>query len=309
MREICFVTGAHVDQTARLSGATRLGYSNPGVIANLPGGAGLNSASATAALDLRTVIASPVGDDANAILLRETLRRRNIADALVTMAGARTGLYSAIVASDGDLILGVADLALYEAIDAGWLFAHCGAALERSDAWVLNANLSPAALAAMAQAAGERFLALCTVSPEKATRLRPVLHRADILFGNLDEARMLLDRPGASARELAAELRHCGVKAGTISRGPGPVTWWRAGESGETASPAPGQVVDVVGAGDALAGTVLAGMARGLAMETCVRYAIAAAQLTIATPEPVREDLSWAMIEERALAAQDRGNS
>ena len=307
MREICFVTGAHVDQTARLSGSTRLGYSNPGVIANLPGGAGLNSASATAALGLQTALASPVGDDANAILLRETLRRRNIADALVTMAGARTGLYSAIVAADGDLILGVADLALYEAIDADWFWAHCGAALDRADAWVLNANLSPAALEAMAQAAGDRFLAVCTVSPEKAPRLRPVMPRADILFGNLDEARALLGRPDASAPELAVELRECGVKAGTISQGPGPVTWWRGGATGQTPSPPPGHVVDVVGAGDALAGTVLAGLARGLAIETCVRYAIAAAQLTIATPEPVREDLSWAMIEERALAAQDRG--
>ena len=114
MPDVCFVTGAHVDLNARLSGPHRTGYSNPGVIVQTPGGAGLNTASACASLGLSAGLVGPVGADEQAELLHRTLARRGIADGLVAMEGSRTGIYAAILACDGDLVLGVADLALYD---------------------------------------------------------------------------------------------------------------------------------------------------------------------------------------------------
>lgn len=301
MREACFITGAHVDQTARLSAPTRPGYSNPGTITLMPGGAGLNAATAAAALGLSCSIAGPVGRDAGALLLHETLARRGIGNALAPMEGARTGMYAATVDMNGDLVLGVADLALYDSVDAKWLFAHCAQSLERADCWFLNANLAAERLNELAGLAGSRFLAACTVSPAKAPRLLPVVGRLDLLCANLVEARSLAGSSD-SAAALADRFAGLGAKAGVITDGGRPAAWWSGDRKGTVTPPVAQRIVDVVGAGDALAGTVLAGIARGLAMEQAVRYGIASAQATIASPEPAREDLSWEMLEAASAA-------
>lgn len=295
VREVCFVTGAHVDQAIRLSGSPRAGHSNPGAVETRPGGAGLNAATAAAALGLRASMAGPVGRDANAAWLRETLARRGIGDALAQMEGARTGLYAAIVAADGDLAFGVADLEIYDRVDAAWLASHCGPALERADCWFVNGNLREAALRELAAAAGGRLLAACTVSPAKAGRLAAIAGRIDLLFANAAEAAALAGQAGeppALARLLASR----GIRAGVITQGAGPVAWWDGEAAGAVDCPPAGRIVDVVGAGDALAGTVLAGRARGLPMARAVRYGVGAAQATIASAEPAREDLDWQML-------------
>ena len=87
----CFVTGAHVDLAGRLDAAPILHVSNPGRFERIPGGAGLNAASAAAALGLSCAIAGPVGDDADAGELKRLAAARGIGDALVSLQGRRTG--------------------------------------------------------------------------------------------------------------------------------------------------------------------------------------------------------------------------
>jgi sugar/nucleoside kinase (ribokinase family) len=297
---LCFVTGSHIDLTARLFAPPVLHASNPGTVTARPGGAGLNSASTAASLGARAVMASPVGPDAHGETLRQTLARRGIVDALVTVEGLRTGTYTAIIEPDGSMLIGLADLSIYEQVGADWFFDHCAAALNESGLWFLNANLPAETLAAIAASAGGRTLAAATISPAKAPRLRPVLNQTGFLFTNAGEARTLTGLSGAEPPELARSLAASGVNCGTISSGAGPLFWWHGKQAGSITPPPVGAIVDVNGAGDALAATTLVGLQDGLPFARAVELGVHAAQMTLASAEPWCENLSWAALEHRA---------
>jgi len=299
---ICFVTGAHIDLTGRLFGPPVPGSSNPGAVAARPGGAGLNSASTAARLGISCTIASPIGADSHGEMLRAALAERGIADSLVTVEGLRTGTYTAIIAPDGSMVIGLADLAIYEAVEAAWFTENCGPALSGAATWFLNANLPAATLSALAARAGSRRIAAATISPAKAPRLAPILGRTDFLFTNLGEARALLSMDGASAAELATAMAQRGVGAGTISQASGPLVWWDGTRSGTHVPPPVARIADVNGAGDALAATVIAGLGRGLGFGHAALLGVHAAQMTLASHEPWCETLSWEALEARAAA-------
>ncbi len=296
---ICFITGAHIDLTARLFAPPVIGASNPGSVTARPGGAGLNSASTAAALGATTMMASPVGRDPHGQTLRTTLAERGIGDFLVEIDNVRTGTYTAIIAPDGSMLIGVADLAMYEAVSAQWFFDHCENALARAGTWFFNANLPASTLADLASRAGERRIAAATISPAKAPRLAPVLHCTDYLFTNLAEARTLCSLPQADAPQLCAALARSGVKSGIISAGSGSLHWWNGSASGTLQPPPVEAIVDVNGAGDALAATVLCALQRGEDFETSVRLGMAAAQLTLSRPDPWYRGLSWPLLHSR----------
>jgi pseudouridine kinase len=297
---LCFITGAHIDLTARLFAPAVLAASNPGHVTARPGGAGLNSASTAASLGSRALMASPIGDDVHGETLRRVLHERRIGDALVPVDGLRTGTYTAIIEPAGTMLIGLADLAIYEAVDAGWFFANCGEALEQAGIWFVNANLPAQTLAALAARAGSRKIAAATISPAKAPRLSAILPRTDFLFTNLSEARALTGLAHADADELARALFLAGAKSGTLSSASGPLTWWHEGDSGAILPPPVERIVDVNGAGDALAATILAGLGKGLQFCRAAELGIHAAQMTLASPEPWCESLSWAALEARA---------
>jgi pseudouridine kinase len=297
---LCFITGAHIDLTARLFAPAVMSASNPGHVTARPGGAGLNSASTAAGLGARTVMASPIGMDAHGETLRRALGERRIGDALVAVEGLRTGTYTAIIEPAGTMLIGLADLAIYEAVDAQWFLANCADALEQSALWFLNANLPATTLAELCERAGHRKIAAATISPAKAPRLASILPRTDFLFTNLSEARALTGLANAEAGELARALLRAGAKSGTLSSASGPLTWWHESEIGLLLPPPVAGIVDVNGAGDALAATIIAGLGEGLRFARAAELGIHAAQMTLASPEPWCEGLSWTTLETRA---------
>lgn len=297
---LCFVTGAHIDLTARLFAPAVPHASNPGTVTARPGGAGLNSASTAASLGAAAVMASPIGPDAHGETLRQTLAARQINDALIPVDGLRTGTYTAIIEPDGSMLIGLADLAIYESVAAGWFFDNCGDALENSGLWFLNANLPAHTLAALAEKAEGRKIAAATISPAKAPRLAPILQHTDFLFTNAGEARALTGLKEAAPAELARALAASGVRSGTISSGAGPLLWWHGSDGGIIAPPPVDGIVDVNGAGDALAATILVGLARGLEFSRAAELGVHAAQMTLASAEPWCENLSWSALENRA---------
>lgn len=303
---LCFVTGAHIDLTARLFAPAVLHASNPGTVVARPGGAGLNSASTAARLGVSAVMASPVGPDAHGETLRQTLAARSIGDALVAVEGLRTGTYTAIIEPDGSMLIGLADLAIYEQVGAQWFLENCAGALAGSGIWFLNANLPAHTLADLAGKAEGRMIAAATISPAKAPRLKPVLARTDFLFTNMGEARSLTGMKDGDPAALARALVAAGVRSGTISSGSGPLVWWHHKESGRIVPPPVSEIVDVNGAGDALAATILAGLQAGLPFARAAELGVHSAQMTLASADPWCENLSWTALEQRAALAPVR---
>lgn len=301
----CFFSGIHMDVTGRLSESGRAGQSNPGKVTAHPGGAALNTATAAASLGLASSISSPVGKDAAAATLRATLEARGIGDALFVLPGHATGSYTAIIEPDGALAIGLADLTIYEAAGAEAYLGAGNDAAARSNLWYLPANLAADCLAEICAAAARTenppLLAMAATSPAKAARLRPVLGSCDLLFANRAEAEVLAGVSGAEPAALAVGLRKAGIASGLVSDGPGPLIWWHDDIVAAFTAPPMAAIADVNGAGDALAGTLLAGLSRGLPFADAVRLAMAASRLVLAEPEPHIPGLDWARLQSAAI--------
>jgi len=299
---VCVIGGVHIDVTGRSFDKPRPAVSNPGRVARIPGGAGVNTAGTLARLGVEVAVAGPVGSDAEGEMLRAALEARNIGDGLAELPDHATGTYTAIVGPDGDLFVGLADLAIQEAVDAEWLLANCALALAPARCWLLTANLSQQTIAGLCERADGRFLAAAATSPAKAPRLRPVLPRIALLFCNLREARALAGNEVAAGEELARMLRAAGAASGLISNGERELVGWDDSGLFAIRPPPVAAIADVHGAGDALTAGTLASLIRGMALADAARIGIAAAQLTLAVNEPWRADLTFEMAAARAEA-------
>lgn len=279
-KDFVFLCGAHFDQIMRLNQPAVMGVSNPAKIENIPGGSALNSASTASAFGLNVTLLSPIGDDLNGQHLAEVCKQRNIRSALIQTVEQPTGNYTAIFDSLGDIVIGASDLAIYTVIDGDWIIRHLVEHLKNDMGLFLNANLEEPLLLASADKAC--FIAAATISPAKARRLLPILDQVDCLFTNLGEARILSGLVDAEAHELAAWANNKGVSAGTISQGADNLIYWHDGTIGEVMPQKIEDLIDVNGAGDALAGAVLAALAFGKTFPDAVSFAnqVAAFSLT-----------------------------
>lgn len=299
---LCLFSGAHFDVTGRLAGPAIAGVSNPGRMERHPGGASLNAASIAAALGLPCSLSSPIGADADGAALRNVVATRGIGDALFELPDVATGTYTAIMQPDGAMVVGLADLDIYEQVTANqYLQAGADAPL-KAQAWFLPANLTEETLGELCSSAGERLVVMASVSPAKSVRLKGVLGRCDLLFTNRGEAAAITGLADAEPRELAQALAELGARAGTISDGGNPLLWWNGAETGMLQGEPIGTLADVNGAGDALAGATLAALAKGEALHAAVRLGMAAARLVLKSREPYLPGLDWLALEAEAKA-------
>lgn len=301
-----FVTGAHLDVVGRLNSAPVPGVSNPGKLENVPGGISLNMASAAVQLGLNCAIVGPIGDDLAGTQVRDAISTRGIIDAMTP--GGETGIYTSILSPDGTLVIAIADLEIYEKITASMIFDHHKDVLSAANFWVLNTNVSASVLAEIIREKKTGFttnarIVAATISLAKAPRLNSILDSIDVLFTNKQEAMSLLGRDDLENNsDLCKELQGLGVKSGTISDCAGALFWW-CGEDCGTLSPSRLEnIASVTGAGDALAGSVVAGLAKGLDFETAVKLGMAAAKMTLQSDGPVCLQLNWEILESENIA-------
>jgi len=231
----------------------------------------LNMAAVACQLGVEAVMTGPIGDDAAGVQVRQSLECRGIVDALSVLPVA-TGSYTAILDPVGDLVIALADMAIYDLVTAQSFLETHTSLLEGADFIVLNTNLGEQVLFDIANSAPidantSCIIAAATISPAKAPRLRAILPKLDCLFTNHKEAISLLglnENDPVGSSDLIKMLQEKDVKAGTISNGSSELAWWDGNSTG-CIKPRPiDEIASVTGAGDALAGTVLAALARNV---------------------------------------------
>jgi pseudouridine kinase len=290
------IGAAHLDRRARLLAPPVPASSNPVTVAAGWGGVARNVAEGLARLGVPAALLSRLGGDAEADRLLAAL-----ASAGVDVSGvargpeAATASYTAVLDPTGELVIGLADMAIYDGMDAAF-FAAREDALRGHAAWFADANLPAAGLARLlaARPAGG-FVAANTVSVAKAPRLAGLLGAIDLLFCNRAEA-AALSGAGSDPATAAAALRAAGAGAVVVTLGAdGALLATAAGAERLPAPPAAAR--DVTGAGDALIAATLQGWRVGLPPTEALRRGLAAAALTVACEQAVRPDLSPALLE------------
>ncbi|QIA23935.1 carbohydrate kinase family protein [Mesorhizobium sp. AA22] len=276
---ILAVGGAYIERRGQVLGAFVPAASNPGTMREEVGGAVFNALRCAVRRGVSGSLLSVRGGDVLADTVSRAIAAAGIADLSVVFLDRATPSNTVLIDSDGALIAGLADMALYDLALAKQIRrAKVREAIGTADSVLCDANLPPAALERLvALAAGKPVFALAA-SPDKAVRLAPVLGSLAMVFMNRHEAFALADVGIDTAqRDIVDRLRRAGLKGGVVTAEDRPVLGFD--EAGAFSIVPPKKVAD--GAADALAGATVAALLRGLTLRAALREGVAAAMLAI----------------------------
>jgi pseudouridine kinase len=280
------IGGAHIDRRGQLTVPHVPGASNPGHMREEVGGGVFNAARNAAQFGISISFLSVRGGDVEAELVEREIRAARFNDLSSVFLDRRTASYTAIIDQNGDVITALADMEIYEtALPRQIARRKTRDAISACDAILTDANMPADAVEKLVALADGKPVYAIAISPAKAVRLRGALQAFDCVFMNAKEAAAL-----ASAENLAASmtrLTEMGLKRAVVTQGGGPVMLLNAGQLREIEPEKAAEIIDVTGAGDALAGVAIAGLMQGLDIETAVRRGMRAATLTVASPKAV----------------------
>jgi ribokinase len=238
-----------------------------GDYALVPGGKGANQALAARRAGAAVTMAGAVGRDGFAAVALEFLKRDGVDLSLVREVGRPTGCAAIVVGPDGENAIAVSSGA-----NSGVAASQVPDAILGPETTLLCQMEVPIAetVAMIRRAAARGARVVLNLAP--ALPLDPAAFGdIDVLVANEGEAASLHDGPA----RLAAQLR----RALIVTQGAGgSVAYLAAG--GRIAIPALAVTpVDTTGAGDTFVGVFAAGLDAGLALDSALRRASAAAAL------------------------------
>lgn len=293
--EILAIGGAHIDRRARIFGDTKPGASNPGQWFEEAGGGVFNAARNLSRLGRAVRLIAPRGGDAAGQMVAEAAERAGLDDQPVMFLDRATPSYTAILERDGNLVIALADMALYDAFSARRLKARSLRDSLASTSHVLSdANLPADTLTALAKACDThgKGLSAIAISPAKVVKFKGVLPNISHLFMNGAEAESISGSRPERAEDWPGLLRAQGLAGGTVTSGSGPTVAFSP-EGIALIEPAPlDEIADVTGAGDAFAAGFLHARLKGADLTEALRHGTASAAITLASPHATDENLS-----------------
>ncbi|HSV84310.1 MAG TPA: ribokinase [Ramlibacter sp.] len=243
-------------------------------IARCAGGKGLNQAVAAARTGAHVTLAAPVGRDADAAFLAETLVGEASLETLWLASDAPTDLSSIWVADGGENVI-VSSAGCARSVTLDQAIRLCDT-LAPGDFLLMQGNLSAQATRAAAESAKARG-ALCVLNTAPiAWDMHALLGLCDIVVANAGEAAILT----AGAADVGMALRAHGTGTAIVTLGPKGALI--AGKDGQLMIAAPVvAAVDTAGAGDVFAGTLVGLLATGHPLGLATQTAVAAASLSV----------------------------
>jgi len=292
---IACIGGAHLDHRGMLRAPAVIGTSNPGTVLTDLGGVARNVAQNLARLGCPVLLCSRVGNDAAG---RHVLAQQ-LDTSLVSVSQTRpTASYTAILEPSGELVIGLADMDIYDELTPGVL-APALPRLRTAALWFVDTNLPGETIGWLLAAAQEIPVAADAISVAKSRRLLPLLNRLRYVFCNIAQAGALAGARFSDPAEAARSMRALGAQAGIVSAGAQGIAVYGAGEI--RVMPAlPAAPRDVTGAGDALVSATLYGLGRNLDLCAAARLGLAAAAITIESTSSVAPHLTPEALHERA---------
>ncbi len=295
---VLVVGGANLDVVARAD-VLRPDASTPGFVRFGPGGSARNVAEALSRLGARVHLLCAGGHGA---LWELVLGPTRAAGVVVHPVPVRPWPDTYVAVGTGhQRTWAVSDVRACEALQPAHLLQVARGG--RWDAVVADSNLTSALLAAVAELPARRCL--LTVSPAKATRLRPRLEGTWLVSCAGPEAEVLSGVPAADpdgAREAARALRRAGCEHVVVTLGPAGLVWCGEEEVFVPARPVVPQ--DPTGAGDAVAACAVRALLAGYPDREAAVLCAWAGALTVQVEGSVHPNLSLEVLCELAGLAR-----
>lgn len=240
--------------------------STPGKITLRPGGVGRNIAARLSEAGARARLITALGCDGRAEMLARLCRESGVDLSLSVATDCPAPCYLCIHDDKGDMVLAVNDMSAMEKLTPEAMESRMDA-LNRSDACVLDANLSRETLLYIASHASVPLI-LDPVSCAKAPRVRDILPYLAAIKPNRMEAEALTGE--RNVEKAAAALLNAGVKRVFISLGAEGVYYADESQSGhEPARLLP--TFPATGAGDALCAGLTLSILSGMDAKACAK--------------------------------------
>ena len=303
MGEHVLVIGATLlDTKGKPDAGLEPGTSNPGYISRTRGGTARNVAENLALLGTDVLLITAVGNDRmGQRLLAQTADAGVNVDYALTIDGANSGTYLALLDGDGALAVALDDSRVMEFITPAHL--HRNRRLFRDAKMIMmDGSLTPPAMKTIVRLATQYEVPLCAdpSSVRLAHKLQPYLAHLHLVVPNEVEAAELLDvdfhgfDPDATLAQ-ARRLAGIGVDHVVITLSDFGLDYATGDEIGYI-PPSYSRMVDTTGTGDAVTAAIMFGMINGLPTIECMRLGAAAASLTLHSSDTVVPDLSLDML-------------
>ena len=320
------------------------GTSNPAASLQTCGGVARNVAENLVRLGFKAGLFTVLGDDADGQWLLSEMTRQGIdVEGVVRVPGQRTGNYTAVLDSSGEMAVAMADMDIYERCTpellAGWWNA-----LRQFDTLVADTNLPMESLRWLLASCRETGKPLCLVpvSSPKVKRLPQDLRGISLLVANEEEINTLYlhmtghqhpegSMPSASAQAALPEaptavkrtqgqeshalatlchhLQRCGVRNIVVTHGQAQVFYLTEADRSGWINVPPVPVTDVTGCGDAFAAATLAAFSAGRAeLARAIGLGLAVARETIQSTDTVSQKLTPELVRRWETADDVEGN-
>jgi len=300
-RPVTCIGAANLDRKLRSLAGIALHTSNPASQSESFGGVARNIAENLARLGTPVALLTATGKDSSGAALLAHAQSLGIdTGGTLQLPDLASGTYTAVLDQDGEMVVALADMALYDRLDPAFIDS-CQTRIATSALVVADLNLpldTVDAVVAQARRA-EVPLVLVAVSEPKMARLPQDLSGVRLLILNRGELAARVGRELASETALdaaIAEVRAQGARDLIVTRGAEGVMYTRggAGEDQIVRLYAHGaEVVDVTGAGDAFAAAVCWSLMQdGDDLELACRRGLKLSALTLGVPETVHPRLA-----------------
>jgi len=299
-RFVTVIGGANIDIHGKSNRSLRPRDSNPGSVHTSAGGVARNVAENLARLGVDCRLISAVGNDHHGQMLLHLSREAGIdVQNVHVIDSSPTSTYLSVLDDTGDMQVAIADMSIIDRLSAELLMPQ-QAMLRQSALIVLDSNLPDDTLAWLTRSFAATPIFADTVSTTKALRLKPYLPSIHTLKTGTIEVEALTGLEARTQTQLlkvADRLHGNGVERVFITRGDQGVFYSsNDGRGMQEMKRDKREIHNAGGAGDAfLAGLAYAWL-QDWTLEKSLRFALAAADITLSHPATSSPALSLAAV-------------
>ncbi|WP_252503496.1 carbohydrate kinase [Sporosarcina sp. Marseille-Q4943] len=296
-KEIICIGGANIDRKFHLNEQTQLGTSNPASMTVSVGGVARNIAENLGRLDHHVRLLTVAGNDSDwDVIARESSSHMDVSD-VGQLIGKSTGSYSAVLDPEGELVIAMANMEIYDFLAPAYL-EEKSRIISNAAMVIIDLNCPKESVDYIKNLAIQKGnpLVIIPVSSPKMNRMPSDLKGVTWFICNQDEAETytgLSINTEADWKKAVHELLSFGAENVVVT----------AGSRGIMAAPAGGEAIhfpavenvhveDVTGAGDAFVSGLLHGHLIGEPFEENVRMGLLNAAKTLECSYTVRPDLT-----------------
>ncbi|WP_093856724.1 PfkB family carbohydrate kinase [Tenuibacillus multivorans] len=284
-KNITCIGGANIDRKARSKEPIQLGSSNPVKTEESLGGVARNVAENLVRLGCDTSVVTFVGQDKEGDWILNSSQKLGMdISHSVTIPNHRTGTYTALIDETGEMVVSMADMDIYDQVTSN-LLENSWNHIASSKAIFMDTNIHATSLQFIIEKCHSAQIPLYVdpVSSIKAQKLPNDLSGIDTLMPNQEEAELLSGvkiNDNNDCIEASKKIRERGVNNVIITLG-GEGIYYSSKHKSNWLKPPQTNVVDVTGAGDAFAASLIYGMEQGQSLEEASKFGLAGASLTL----------------------------